>query len=213
MRTFVHGTSDSEALSDYAGKIAPEAVVQYTEEPSREPFTNGTVLFHRNWPYSININAADDVFGENLGVMPVPYANEEGTYYEGIGGSTSALGGWHLAINPNSSDLKQQAAAHFLSVITQSQVQRDMFEIGGWIPPVPDEVATEQTRQLDVIGRYVDTLRVAGENALPRPVTIVWPQQSTQIAKEVNASLRQQKSPTQAMEDLASSLEQIESSV
>jgi ABC-type glycerol-3-phosphate transport system substrate-binding protein len=212
VRTFINGSDDPEALDGYAGGISPEAVVQYREEDSRQPFTNGDVIFHRNWPYSININAAPDAFGEDLGVMPIPFANEEGTYYEGIGGTTSALGGWHLAINPNSSSVKQQAAATFLNVITQEQVQLDMFEIGGWTPPVPERVANDRTRQLDIIGRYVDTLKVAGENAMPRPVTPVWPQQSSQIAQAVNSSLRQEQSPTAAMEGLQAALEQIEAS-
>jgi ABC-type glycerol-3-phosphate transport system substrate-binding protein len=85
-----------------------------------------------------------------------------------------------------------------------------MFEIGGWIPPIPDLINTDRTRQLEPIGRYVDSLQVAGRNALPRAVTVVWPSQSTQIANEVNAALRQEKSPSQAMSDLESSLQSIE---
>jgi ABC-type glycerol-3-phosphate transport system substrate-binding protein len=85
-----------------------------------------------------------------------------------------------------------------------------MFEIGGWIPPIADLIATDRTRQLETIGPYVDTLQVAGEAALPRPVTRVWPQQSTQIAREVNAAILQEKTPTVAMSDLREALESIE---
>jgi ABC-type glycerol-3-phosphate transport system substrate-binding protein len=212
VRTFIHGSDDPESLSGYAGQIAPQAVVQYKEESSRGPFTNGNVVMHRNWPYSININGSEENFGEDLGVMPLPYAVEEGEYYENVGGSTSALGGWHLALNPNAADANMSAAAQVLTTLAKRQVQIEMFEIGGWIPPVPDRIATDATRQLDVIGRYVDTIAVAAEGAMPRPVTAVWPQQSSQISKEVNAAYRQQKSSEKAMSDLKASLEQIESS-
>ncbi len=212
IRTFIHGSGDSASLSGYAGSIAPQAVVQWQEEPSRGPFSNGNVVMHRNWPYSININGAQDKFGEDLGVMPLPYAAEEGAKYEGVGGSTAALGGWHLALNPNAEDAHMSAAAQVLTTLAKEQVQLDMFEIGGWIPPVPDRIANDRTKQLDVIGRYVDTLAFAAETAMPRPATVVWPQESQQIAKEVNAAFRQQKTPQKAMSDLKASIEQIESS-
>ncbi|MBB6646968.1 extracellular solute-binding protein [Halobellus ruber] len=210
MRTFIYGQDDSTALEGYAD-ISPDAVVSYTEEPSREPFTNGNAVALRNWPYSININAASDVFGEDLGVMPIPYTVPLGeSQYGTIGGSTSALGGWHLTLNPNASDVRKQAAVQLFRALQTDEVRLRMFEIGGWIPPIPDLINTERTRELDPIGRYVDSLQVAGENALPRPVTVVWPQESSQIATEVNAALRQEKSPSQAMSDLESSLQSIE---
>jgi ABC-type glycerol-3-phosphate transport system substrate-binding protein len=186
-------------------------VVQYKEESSREPFTNGNAVALRNWPYSININAASDVFGEDLGVMPIPYAvSRSDSQYESIGGSTSALGGWHLTLNPNASDVRKQAAVQLFRALQTDEVRLRMFEIGGWIPPIPDLINTDRTQQLETIGRYVDSLQVAGQNALPRAVTVVWPSQSTQIANEVNAALRQEKSPSQAMSDLESSLQSIE---
>jgi ABC-type glycerol-3-phosphate transport system substrate-binding protein len=211
MRTFIHGSGDEHALDGYAD-ISPDAVVQYTEEPSRKPFTQGKTVALRNWPYSININGAEDAFGEDLGVMPVPYAvsAEESKYGPEIGGSTSALGGWHLCLNPNASGEKKRAAAQVFQALNNEQVRLDLFEIGGWIPPIPDLVDTEQTRQLDVIGRYTDTLQIAAQNAVPRPVTAIWPQQSTQVSKEVNASIRQQKSPEDAMSSLKDSLASLE---
>jgi ABC-type glycerol-3-phosphate transport system substrate-binding protein len=210
MRTFINGQDDSTALEGYAD-ISPDAVVQYKEESSREPFTNGNAVALRNWPYSININAASDVFGEDLGVMPIPFAvSRNDSQYESIGGSTSALGGWHLTLNPNASDVRKQAAVQLFRALQTDEVRLRMFEIGGWIPPIPDLINTDRTQQLETIGRYVDSLQVAGQNALPRAVTVVWPSQSTQIANEVNAALRQEKSPSQAMSDLESSLQSIE---
>jgi ABC-type glycerol-3-phosphate transport system substrate-binding protein len=212
MRTFIHGQDDAHSLEGYE-EISPDAVVQYTEEPSREPFTQGRTVALRNWPYSININASEENFGEDLGVMPIPYATtaEDSAYGPEIGGSTSALGGWHLCLNPNSTDAQKEAAAEVFQALNNDQVRLDMFEIGGWIPPIPELINTDSTQELDVIGRYVDSLQVAASNAVPRPVTAIWPQQSSQVSREVNASIRQQKSPEDAMSSLADSLESLES--
>jgi ABC-type glycerol-3-phosphate transport system substrate-binding protein len=211
MRTFIHGSDDPEALDGYE-QISPSNVVSYTEEPSRTPFTDGRAVALRNWPYSIRINGTEENFGEDLGVMPIPYqvTADESKYGPEIGGSTSALGGWHLTLNPNATDTKKRAALQVFRALQDEQVRLDMFEIGGWIPPIPDLINTEQTQQLDLIGRYVDTLQVASENAVPRPVTPIWPQQSSKISQEVNASLRQKKTPAEAMSSLKESLEAIE---
>jgi ABC-type glycerol-3-phosphate transport system substrate-binding protein len=211
MRTFVHGSSDSESLSDYE-QISPADVASYTEEPSRKPFTNGNAIALRNWPYSIVINGKEKNHGSDLGVMPMPYSvpASESKYGPEIGGSTAALGGWHLCMNPNASKTKKKAALQVLKALQTDDVRVDLFEIGGWIPPIPDLISTDRTKQLEPVGRYVDALQVASKNAVPRPVTPVWSAQETQVAKEVNATLRQQKSPSKAMSDLEGALKAIE---
>ncbi|WP_115819362.1 MULTISPECIES: substrate-binding domain-containing protein [Haloferax] len=218
VRTLIHGEDDEYALDGITGGISPEAVLQWTEDPSRQPFTTGNAVMHRNWPYSIVINGAEPSeendqtgFGEDLGVMPIPYGvTADEAQYEGTGGPVAALGGWHMTMNPNSSDEQKQAAVQVLRTMQTEQFQLDMFRIIGWIPPRPSLLESDQAAEVPIIGRYLDALKVAGENAIPRPVTVVWPQQSGRISQEVNAAFAQEKSPEQAMSDLASQLEQIE---
>nr|WP_240334830.1 extracellular solute-binding protein [Halorussus sp. MSC15.2] len=103
VRTFIHGSDANNTLDEYQGNIAPQAVMQWVEEPSRKPFTNGNAVMHRNWPYAINISGAEDALGKDLGVMPIPYAKTpDEAQYPMTGGPVAALGGWHNAINPNS---------------------------------------------------------------------------------------------------------------
>ena len=219
VRKFIHGSDDPEALgSDYAGGIAPEAVLQWTEEPSRKPFTGGDAIMHRNWPYSIVINGAgsdaeNPAFGEDLGVMPIPYGVPESeAQYPMTGGPVAALGGWHMTMNPNSTSQQKQAAVQVLRAMMQESFALDMFRIIGWIPPKPSLLGSSEAAEVDIIGRYTEQLRVAGENAIPRPVTVVWPQQSGRISSQVNAAYAQEKTPEQAMSDLKGQLEQIENS-
>jgi ABC-type glycerol-3-phosphate transport system substrate-binding protein len=213
VRTLIHGEDDEHSLDGITGNISPEAVLQWTEEPSRKPFTGGNAIMHRNWPYSITINGAEDVFGEDLGVMPIPYGvTPDESEYEGTGGPVAALGGWHMTMNPNAPDGQKSAAVQVLRAMMEPQFQLANFGIQGWIPPRPELLESDEAKEVDVIGRYLSALRVAGENAIPRPVTVVWPQQSGKVAQEVNNAYAQEKAPEQAMSDLKSQLEQIEQS-
>jgi ABC-type glycerol-3-phosphate transport system substrate-binding protein len=213
VRTLINGEDDPHSLDGITGNIAPEAVLQWTEEPSRKPFTGGDAIMHRNWPYSININGAEDAFGEDLGVMPIPYGiPAEEAQYPMTGGPVAALGGWHMTMNPNAPQKKKQAAVQVIKAMMTEQFKLDMFGIIGWIPPEPQLLDSSQAQEVPVIGRYLQQLKVAGQNAIPRPVTVVWPQQSSKISTEVNAAYAQEKTPEKAMSDLKTTLEQIEQS-
>lgn len=216
VRTFIHGQSDEHSLDGYAGKIAPEAVLQWGEEPSRKPFTNGDVVMHRNWPYSININGADDKFGEDLGVMPIPWGvTPDEAKYPSTGGNVAALGGWHNVVNKYSPEKRKKAAGKVLAATMTDEWNFWAFEqtMLGWMFPKPRLFETKRAKKIEPLGRHLPTLKVAGENAIARPVTTVWPEQSTKIAQEVNASYAQDKSPSKAMSDLETQLKAIEQSV
>ncbi|MFC7080421.1 twin-arginine translocation signal domain-containing protein [Halorussus caseinilyticus] len=211
VRTFIHGSNANNTLNNYQGQIAPAAVMQWTEEPSRKPFTNKDAVMHRNWPYAINISGAEDALGQNLGVMPIPYAKtEQEAKYPMTGGPVAALGGWHNAVNPNSNNT--EAAVEVLKAMMGDEFKYKLFEVLGFLPPEPKLLDSDRARQVPVMGRYVDQLRVAGENAIPRPVTAVWPSQSSKISQQVNGAFGQGGRPQQAMTQLKAQLEAIESS-
>jgi maltose-binding protein MalE len=210
VRTFIHGSDDEEALDGYTGNIAPQDVLSWTEEPSREPMLNGDAVMHRNWPYALNLNGAEDALGEDYGAMPIPYAvTEDESNYEGIGGTMSALGGWHMTANPNSQ--QSEAVSEVIRTHVESdQLKLDLLDIWGWVPPKPELFTSSRAQEVEPIGRYMDTLRVAGENVIARPVTVAWSSQSSAIASEVNAAASQSKSTEQALSDLQGQLEDIE---
>lgn len=211
VRTFINGQSDPKSLEGYKGGISPNAVLQWTEETSRKPFTRGNAVMHRNWPYSININGAEDKFGKDLGVMPIPWGvKPENAKYEGTGGVTAALGGQHMAINPNSK--KKSGALQVIQAMMKDQFQLDLFALVGFLPPKPKLFGSKKAQNVEIMGRYLDSLKVAGENAIPRPVTVVWPQQSGKISEQVNATFGQNKPPKKAMSSLKQKLEAIEQS-
>ena len=210
-RTWIYGDDDPHALEDIAGGISPRVVLQWDGQTSLSSFSDGDAVAHRNWPYSILSTGAEDAFGEGLGVMPIPSGvSPEEAEFEGMGGSKSALGGWHVALNPNAKE--KEAALEVLRAIAQDSFYLSMMETFGYVPPKPSLLDTEEARNIEVAGRYVDTLKFAGEHAVPRPVSVVWPRQSPRIAQQVSASLAREVEPEAAMSELQNLLVQIEQS-
>ncbi|TYL37147.1 ABC transporter substrate-binding protein [Natronococcus pandeyae] len=210
MRTFIRGQEDEHALEGYE-QIAPTAIVQYTEEEARGPFAGGNVVTHRNWPYSIAI-AHDEGMGEDIDMMPMPYGVEEDeAEYDGLGGPASALGGWHLTLNPASEN--EEEAIQVLDAFATEEVMLTVFEVQGWLPPILELLEEVDPEESGPVAHYADTIQIAGDNAVPRPVTDIWPEQSAYIFQEVNRAYRGVKSPEAAMEDLEERLELSEADV
>lgn len=209
MRTFVDEDYDN-ALEGYASGIAPSSITQWTEESSRAPMADGDAVMHRNWPYAIASNAAEDALGQdNYGTMPMPYAvSEDEAAQPGTGGTTSALGGWHIVLNPNSE--RKEEALEVMRAAMTDEVSLGLFELWGWLPPKPALFESDRAAEASIVGNYLDTLQVAGENTMPRPVTEVWSTQSTMVAEAANEAVAGGTTPEQAMNDLQSSLEETE---
>ena len=208
-KTFID--PDAEGTLDGYQQISPRAVLQWTEQTSLAPFQNDSAVANRNWSFAINQTGSEDEFGEDLGVMPIPYGvTPDEANYKGTGGSPSALGGWHVSVNPNTDN--QDAALQVLEAMASESFRLVLFENVGWLPPQPELFTNSDFQDIEPVGRYLPQLRIAGENAISRPVTAVWPQESTQIAQEVNAGMSGDKSPQQAMADLESALQSIEES-
>jgi ABC-type glycerol-3-phosphate transport system substrate-binding protein len=209
VRSFIHGGDASNTLESMAGPISPRSVLQWTEEPSRKPFSGGDAVMHRNWPYAIAIDGAKESFGERLGVMPIPYGvQSKKATFEGYGGTTSALGGWHVCLNPNAQNKAQ--ALEVMEALVDEEFQLFLFELLGWLPPRPELFNSERAREVPTVGRYLDTLKLTVENSVPRPVTVAWPQESTKIAQKASAAFSGDTPPKQAMTTLAQQLKIIE---
>ncbi len=206
MRSFMYGPDADNANSDYP-QLASSDIVEFTEESAREPFTQGNAIFLRNWPYAVNINV--DEFGEDFDVMPLPFGVPDGEgNFDGTGGTSAALGGWHLTINPNSDNLS--AAAQVLEAFANQSVMETLFREGGYIPPDPSVTENADQEVAGKMNRFLDTLAVAGQNTVPRPVTVVWPDQSPLVASEIHSAYTGDKTPSTAMSDLANQLEDTE---
>lgn len=208
IRTFIFGSDAPNTLDGYE-QISPKAVLSWTEDPSLAPFTAGNAIALRNWPYAITEAGRAFESQAQLGVMPIPYATtQQESKYDNIGGPVAALGGWHNTVNPNSN--RKPQALEVIQTMTQPSFQRALVETTGWLPPNREVFGSRKMRQIPVVGDYIDQLKVAGENAIPRPVTAVWPQESTKIAQQVHAGISGDQRPRRAMETLKDQLLLIE---
>ena len=217
MYTFAADEDDDDTLDEYPTGIAPSDITSWDEEGAREPFSSGQTAMLRNWPYIVpaTLDGEDYPFDDedDLGAMPIPYAVEEDEAAQpGTGGTASAQGGWHIGLNPNSE--RTEEALEVMQAMTEDDFNLGMLELVAWLPPKPelfdDEEATDPDAVGD-IGHYMDTLRVAGENAMPRPVTEQWPSQAEIIAEQANRAVAGETSPADAAADLQEALEQSES--
>ncbi len=207
LRTFVDA-DDENALEEFEGDIAPSEITEWSEDESLPQMENGSAAMHRNWPYAIPL-MVDEVGTDDYGVMPIPYGvTEEEAAQEGMGGTASALGGWHTVLNPNTE--RPEEALEVIRVTMQDDFNLGLLELWGWLPPKPELFESEEAEEIEGIGEYMDTLRLAGENAVARPVTEVWPTQADLIAQEVNSAVDGTKSPEEAASDLQTGLENLE---
>lgn len=208
-RTFIHGSDAPNTLDGYE-QISPTNVLQWSEGPSSSAFMDGNAVALRYWPSAIP--PAHEAFGDSLGVMPIPYGVKQSeAKFQGTGGTASALGGWNMTLNPNTNN--QGAALKVLEAFTSQPFREFQLKELALLPPDSAQLGSQGMQDVPVWGRYAKTLDIAGKNAVPRPVTVVWPDESPAIAQQVNAVLAGQTPPQNGMADLKSTLEEIENSV
>ena len=169
---------------------------------------------HRNWPYAIplTISEADWATPETYGVMPLPYASaSSGATAQGVGGTSPALGGWHTTVNPNTNN--KEAVMEVIKTQMKKDVQIGIFNITGWLPPKPNLFDTKAARSVEPTGKYLDAFKTAGENAISRPVTVIWSPESKATYQEVNAIASQETPVGQGLKTLDQRITKIENSV
>lgn len=208
-RGLIHGP-DADGTADVPA-VAPDATLEWTEEPSRGAFARGDLVAHRNWPYVVGENGTDDSFGEDLGLAPLPRGMPRGeTDRPGTGGSRSTVGSRYVVPNPNAPRRERLAAGMVLDAMHTPTFRRRMFRAFDVLPPTPDLYSASELRAQRPLGRYLDTYRTLLESGVPRPATRVWPQQSVQVSKHVNAVLRGERALAPALRELQSNLERLE---
>jgi ABC-type glycerol-3-phosphate transport system substrate-binding protein len=196
-RDLIYGSNESPYDVD---AVSPRAVTGWTEPDVDAQFADKpNAVAMRNWTYTMGIaQSTYEGTDAELGVMPMP---------SGRNGSWAALGGWLMAVNPHTND--REAALTVLEAFHSEEVQMATLNGPGFLPHQPDLFSGSATEH-PVYGEYMDTLGWAGEHAIARPVTPVWPQQTTAVATEVNAALRRTKSPRAALRSVKETFRQTE---
>lgn len=191
----IHGTGS--APMDI-GSISPQEVAGWSEPDTKSLFEDGSSVTQRNWTYSIGgaLTAFEGTDME-LGVMPLP---------QGPNGSWHAQGGWIMSMNPYTDNMA--SAKEVIKAWWEDSVLEYQFDTANFMPPKPELYS--YVEQSDTYGPYFEALQYSAENLIPRPTTSVWPNQRDTIANEVNAALRQEKTPQEAASAMQEQISAVE---
>lgn len=146
-----------DLAATWIGDIAPQGVLNYTEEEARGIFQSGNAVFMRNWPYAWALIQSDssDV-RDKVGVSSLPRGNE--------GQSTGTLGGWNLAVSRYSES--PQLAADLVAFLTSRQEQKRRAIQAAYNPTRP--ALYEDSDVLEAVP-FFGTLYTTFQNAVARP--------------------------------------------
>ncbi len=151
----------------------------------------------RNWPYAYSLGndpAKSKVAGK-FDINALPYGGS-GTV------GHSAIGGWNMAINAFSKN--PDAAWSFMKYMLGAEAQKQLAIGASWTPSlksVYDDADVKQKQPL------FTKLQPILQNALPRPVSPVYPDLSNIIQKHVHQALTKAASPASALSDLQTELQ------
>jgi trehalose/maltose transport system substrate-binding protein len=110
------------------GTIAPEGVLNYSEEEARGVFQSGNAVFMRNWPYAWALGQApDSPVKDKIGVAALPAGGEGGK-------PSGTLGGWQLAVSAYSAN--QDAAVDLVRYLTSAEEQKRRAIEGSYNPTI-----------------------------------------------------------------------------
>jgi trehalose/maltose transport system substrate-binding protein len=162
----INNPAAAEALTlaaSWVGGIAPEGVLNYTEEDARGIFQSGNSVFMRNWNYAYALAAGDDspVRG-NFGVTTLPTGGGEGQI------SAATLGGWHLGVSQYSEH--QDAAIELVRYLNNYDNQKERAIVTSRPPTL---LAVYDDPDVAVEQEFIPLWRPVVENALPRPSAAV----------------------------------------
>jgi multiple sugar transport system substrate-binding protein len=154
------------------GKAAPRGVLNYEEPESLALFTQGSAVFHRNWPYAWSIveNPERSKMAGKVGIASLP----------AFPGHSPAptLGGWQFGINRWSDH--PEAAWRFVRFMTSHHAQKTLALETGRAPTRKSVYGDPEIRSR--MSHLVDFLP-AFEKAVPRPLSPVYPMMSEELQR------------------------------
>jgi trehalose/maltose transport system substrate-binding protein len=179
----------------WIGAIAPEGVLNYSEEESRGVFQSGNAVFMRNWPYAWALgNAEDSAINGKIGVSALPKGGADGKH-------TGVLGGWQLAVSKYSANA--ELAADLVKHLTSSDEQKRRAIKGAYNPTIAALYEDAEVLEANpFFGNLYDTLT----NAVARPSRVTGAKYNQVSSEFYNAAHEVLSGKT----DAAASLEALE---
>jgi trehalose/maltose transport system substrate-binding protein len=185
----------SRLADAYKSGDIPKEGITFMEEPSRQAFESGKLLFLRNWPYVYNLAATEGsskVKGK-FAVAPLPGESGPGA---------SSLGGHNTAMSAYSAH--KATAFDFLKFLLDEQQQRWFVTQGSLAPSLQslyDDPALVKKYP------YLPVLKTSILSAVPRPVSPFYPAVTKAIQDNSYAAIKGEKSVQQALSDMQAAIQ------
>jgi multiple sugar transport system substrate-binding protein len=180
----------------YKNGNIPRQAITYTEEPGRQSFEAGKLLFLRNWPYvySLATTDASSKVKDKFGIAPLP----------GDSGKpgASSLGGHDAAISAYSAH--KATAFDFVKFFTSEETGR-YFALQGSLAPVLGALYDDPALVKKL--PYLPTLKTSIENAVPRPVTPFYPAVTKAVEDNAYAAIKGDKPVQQSLTDMQAAIQ------
>jgi multiple sugar transport system substrate-binding protein len=163
-----------------------KATTTYMEEPARLQFEAGKATFMRNWSYAYALAKKAPRVKDVVAVSPLPP-------FEG-GGKGGVLGGNGPVIT-SFTDNPEGALLWLDYWSSKETIDRNAADYS--LPPTL--LSSYEEPAVKKVLPYSDELLNAVKEAVPRPVSPVYPQISEAVYKNVNEALTGQQSPEEAL--------------
>lgn len=164
---------------------APSIVTAFNEYATHSAFFAGGPAYMRNWPYAYSIGQGSSLAG-SFGVVPLPAFAE--------GGRAGVLGGWNAAISRYARNRRGAVlAVDWLTSATVQEIGAREFGASPVLRTSYDDPDVQEALP------FAAQLRQAVESARSRPAHPRYPELSAAIYTNVNAALRGDASPEQAL--------------
>jgi trehalose/maltose transport system substrate-binding protein len=200
----INNDKAAEALdfaATWIGTIAPEGVLNYSEEEARGVFQSGNAVFMRNWPYAWALgNAPDSAISGKIGVSALPKGGEGGKH-------TGVLGGWQLAVSKYSPNA--EVAADLVAYLTSYDEQKRRAIKGSYNPTIE---ALYQDQEVLAATPFFGDLYETFVNAVARPSKVTgakYNQVSSEFFNAAHDVLSGDAKGADAVADLESSLDRL----
>ncbi len=195
----VNSPQGVQALTEmvsWVGTISPIAITTFTEEPARQAFQNGDAIFMRNWPYAYSLgNASGSKVAGKFDIHSMPYGGSNTVGH-------SCTGGWNMAINAFSKN--PDASWSFMQYMLGPYAQKQLAIVGSFTPALQSVYNDPDVQAKQPLFTKLAPIL---QNALPRPVSPVYPDLSNIIQNHVHQALTKTASPAAALSALQSELQ------
>ena len=172
--------------------FVPSNILSFQETETNNAWVGGQSVFARNWPYMQSTSEdkeASEVAG-NVGFAVLP---------SGDGTNAATLGGWMSMINRYSEN--QEAAWEFVKFMSGPEGQKISAVDGGRAPTIEALCDDEEVKEAAVLfsnEEFVATL----QNAVPRPVSPIYPVISDIMQVELSKALAKDITPEEAAKNM-----------